>query len=136
MLKEIIKDTRNPNKVLFNFYPDKLSDVKKNILCDGLNFLVKLKSIECSKFLLTFELLFWDVNQENLCSENFSLMKARDVNQKNLCCENFSLMKARLLDTILSSYESFFCHRSPCENLTTCESIALKRFSKNKNIVI
>ena len=122
--------------MLFNFYPDKLSDVKKNILCDGLNFLVKLKSIECSKFLLTFELLFWDVNQENLCSENFSLMKDRDVNQKNLCCENFSLMKARLLDTILSSYENFFCHRSPCENLTTSESIALKRFSKNKNIVI
>ena len=81
--------------MLFNFYPDKLSDVKKNILCDGL-----------------------------------------DVNQKNLCCENFSLMKARLLDTILSSYENFFCHRSPCENLTTSESIALKRFSKNKNIVI
>ena len=122
--------------MLFNFYPDKLSDVKKNILCDGLNFLVKLKSIECSKFLLTFELLFWDVNQENLCSENFSLMKARDVNQKNLCCESFSLMKARLLDTILSSYESFFCHRGPCENLTTSESIALKRFSKNKNFVI
>ena len=46
-------------------------------------------SIEYSEFLLPFELLFRDVKQENLCSEDLSLMKAR------------------LLDTALTPYQSF-----------------------------
>ena len=58
----------------------------------GLNFSVKPRckmSIEYSEFLLPFELLFRDVKQENLCSEDLSLMKAR------------------LLDTALTPYQSF-----------------------------
>ena len=45
-------------------------------------------------------------------------------------------MKARLLDTALSSYESFSSDRSPSENLTASEFKALRHLSKNKNIVI
>ena len=45
-------------------------------------------------------------------------------------------MKTRLLDTALSSYESFSSGRSPSENLTTSEFKALRHLSKNKNIVI
>ena len=63
-----------------------LSDAQKSVLCTGLNFSVKPKSIEYSEFLLPFDLLFRDVKQENLYSEDLSLMKAR------------------LLDTDLSSY--------------------------------
>ena len=88
-LKEVINGSHDPNKVIFNFSSYELSDFEKSVLCKDLNFLVKPKSIEYSEFLLPFELLFWDVKQENLCSEDLSLMKAR------------------LLDTALSSYESF-----------------------------
>ena len=97
------------------FFLNESSDVEKNVLCNGLNFPVKLKSTEYSKFLLPFQLLFRDVNQENLCSENWN---------------------ARLLDITLSSCKSFSSHRSPFENLTTSESKTLNRLSKNKNIVI
>ena len=45
-------------------------------------------------------------------------------------------MKTRLLDTALSSYESFSSGRSPSENLTKSEFKALRHLSKNKNIVI
>ena len=45
-------------------------------------------------------------------------------------------MKTRLLDTALSSYESFSSDRSPSENLTTSEFKVLRHLSKNKNIVI
>ena len=45
-------------------------------------------------------------------------------------------MKARLLDTTLSSYESFSSDQSPSENLTVTEFKALRHLSKNKNIVI
>ena len=82
------------------------------------NFSVKPKSIEYSKFLLHFELLFRDVKQENLCSEDLPLLKAR------------------LLDTVLSSYKSFSSNQSPFENLTASEFKDLRHLSKNKNIFI
>ena len=76
--------------MIFNFSSDELSDVEKSLLCKGLNFSAKPKSIEYSEFLLPFALLFRDVKQENLCNEDLSLIKAG------------------LLDTALSSYESLF----------------------------
>ena len=45
-------------------------------------------------------------------------------------------MKTRLLDTALSSYESFSSDGSPSENLTKSECKALRHLSKNKNIFI
>ena len=117
-LKEVINDTHDPNKVIFNFSSDELSDVEKTVLCKGLNFSVKPKSIEFSEFLLPFELLFRDGTQENLCSEDLSLMKGI------------------LLDTALSSYESFSIDESPSENLTASEFKAFKHLSENKDIVI
>ena len=82
------------------------------------NFSVKPNPNGYSKFLLHFELLFRDVKQENLCSDNLSLLKAR------------------LLDTVLSSYKSFSSDRSPLENLTASEFKDLRHLSKNKNIFI
>ena len=104
--------------MIFNFSSYELSDVEKSVLCKGLNFSVKPKSIEYSEFLLPFELLF------------------RDVKQENLCIKDLSLTKARLLDTALSSYESFSSDQSPSENLTASKFKALRHLSKNKNIVI
>ena len=97
MLKEVINYSHDPNKVVFNFSSYELSGIENSVLCKG------LKSTEYLEFLLPFELIFWDVKQENLCSEDLSLMKVR------------------LLDTALSSYESFFSDQSPSENLTASE---------------
>ena len=47
-----------------------------------------------------------------------------------------SLIKARLLDAALISYQNFCSNRDPPEYLTSSEFKTLKRFSKNKNIVI
>ena len=57
-LKEVINDSHNPNRVIFNFSSYELSDVEKSVLRKGLNFLVRPKSIEYSEFILPFELLF------------------------------------------------------------------------------
>ena len=45
-------------------------------------------------------------------------------------------MKSWLLDTALSSYESFSSDRSPSEKLTVSQFKALRYLSKNQNIVI
>ena len=78
-LKEAINDSYepNPNNVIFKFSSYELTDVEKSVLCKGLNFSVKSKSIEYSELLLPFELLFRDIKQENLWNEDLSLMKAR-----------------------------------------------------------
>ena len=47
-----------------------------------------------------------------------------------------SLIIARLLDTALTSYQNFSSDWEPPENLTSSEFKALKRLSKNKDIVI
>ena len=66
----------------------------------------------------------------------FQRTSANDVKQENLRSEDLSLIKARLLDTALSSYEGFSRDQSPSENLTASEFKALRHLSKNKNIVI
>ena len=95
-----------------------MTDDEKNVLRKSLNFSVKTGLIEYSEFLLPFELLFRDIKREDLCNEDMSLIKDR------------------LLDTALTSYQNFSSDRNPPENLTPSEFKALKRLSKNKNIVI
>ena len=114
----IFSDSHNPDRVIFNFSSYELTDEEKNILCKGLNFSVKPGWIEYSEFLLPFELLFRDIKREDLCNKDMSLIKAR------------------LLDTALTSYQNFSSDKDPPENLTPSEFKALKRLSKNKNIVI
>ena len=84
----------------------------------GLNFSVKPGWIEYSEFLLPFELLFRDIKREDLCNKDMSLIKAR------------------LLDTALTPYQNFSSDKDPPENVTPSEFKALKRLSKNKNVVI
>ena len=104
--------------MIFHFSTYQLNEVEKSVLCKDLNFSVKPKSIEYSEFLLLFELTI------------------PRCQTKHLYSEDLSLMKARLLDTVLSSYESFSRDRSPSENLTAFEFKAFRHFSTNKNIVI
>ena len=55
LLKEAINDSHDPNKAILNVSFYELSDIEKSVLCKGINFLVKPKSIEYSDFLLPFE---------------------------------------------------------------------------------
>ena len=72
--------------------------------------------IRYSEILLPFELLFRDVKQENLCSEDLPVI-------------------ARLLDTALSSYDRFSSDHSPSKNLTASECEALRYLSKTKALL-
>ena len=114
----IFSDSHNPDRVIFHFSSYKLTDDEKNVLCKGLNISVQPGLIEYSEFLLPFELLFRDIKREDLCNEDMSVIKAR------------------LLDTALISYQNFSRDREPPGNLTSSEFKALKRLSKNKDIVI
>ena len=108
-LKEVINDSHNPNKVIFNFSSYELSHVEKSILCKGLNFSVKPKSIKYSEFLLPFELvpsikyvrkIFRKTITSNLLisTGTCAYQGFKNVSfSENLCNEDLSLMKFRLL---------------------------------------
>ena len=64
--------------------------VGKSVLCKGLNFSVKPKSIDHPIILLPFELLVWDVKQAKMCSEDLSIMKTRLLEVALSWCESFS----------------------------------------------
>ena len=114
----IFSDSHNPDRVIFNFSSYKLIYDEKNILCKGLIFSVKPGLIEYSEFLLLFELLFPDIKGEDLCNKDMYAIKAR------------------LPDTALMSHQNASSDQEPPENLTSSEYKALKRLSKNKDIVI
>ena len=114
----IFSDSQNPDRVIFNFSSYEFTDEEKNVLCKDLNFSVKPGWIQYSEFLLLFELSFREIKPEDLCNEDMSLIKVR------------------LLDITLTSYQKFSSEKNPPENPTPFELKALKRLSKNKNIVI
>ena len=73
--------------------------------------------MEYSEFLLTSQTLFRDIKREDLCNEDMSVIKDR------------------LLKTALTSYQNISSDPEPPENLTSSEFKALKRLSKNKDII-
>ena len=73
--------------------------------------------MEYWKFILPFETLFREIKREDLCNEDMSVIKAR------------------LLETALTSYQNISSDPEPPENLTSSEFKALKRLSKNKDII-
>ena len=104
MLKEVINDNHDPNKVIFNFSSYELSDVEKSVLCKGLNFSVKPKSIEYSEFLLPFELLFRDVKHLSK-NKNIVIQKA-DKGNTIVILDKISYIRA--IDEILNDHTKFF----------------------------
>ena len=104
--------------MIFSFFLMNWGMLKRAYWVRALFFSVKPQSIEYSEFLLPFELLFRYLKQEILCNEDLPLIKAR------------------LLDTALSSFQSFSSDQSPSENSTASKSKVLRHLSKNKNIFI
>ena len=110
----IFSDSHNPDRMIFNFSLYEL----RTFFVKAFIFSVKPGLIEHWEFLLPFEFLFHNIKREDLCNEDMSLIKARP------------------LDIALTSYQNFSSDWDPPENLTPAEFEALKRLTKNKNIII
>ena len=58
----ISKTTHNPDMVVFKFSSYRLNNHEKLLLCRGLTFAILPKNIKYYDYLITFELLFRNVN--------------------------------------------------------------------------
>ena len=67
-----------------------LTDDKKNVSCNGLNFSVKPTLTEYSEFLLPFELLFYNIKREDVCNEDISSIKATQLDIAYTSQKSFS----------------------------------------------
>ena len=54
--------SHDPEKVLFNFSSHQLTEHDKSLLSRGLNFAIPPKNLNYADYLLTFELLFRDID--------------------------------------------------------------------------
>ena len=63
--------------MIFNFSSHDLSYDEKSLLCEGLNFSIPPKRLDYAKHMLAFELLFRDVNQNEMPNEDKEFIKTR-----------------------------------------------------------
>ena len=107
---------QDPDKVIFNFSSYNLSDHEKIVLCKSLSFATPPKTIEYSKFLVLFEMLFRDIN-------------SLEVSNLNKEC-----VKSRLRDSAYTLFKQV--SKISEKNLSKEEVKALNNLLKNKYIVI
>ena len=112
----ISKTSHNPEKVIFNFSNHELSDDEKSLLCKGLNFSISSKRLDYADHMLPFELLF------------------RDINKNEMSIKDNEFLKTRLKDSAFTSFRSYNYNSEI--NLTKNERLALNNLSNNKNIII
>ena len=86
---ESSKTSQDPQKVIFNYLYHALTEREKSLLCKGQYFVIPSDKLECSDFLLLFELLYCGI--QNLDS--------KDQKKK--------LLKFRIKDSALSSLNSY-----------------------------
>ena len=102
--------------MIFDFSSHELSDDEKSLLCKGLNFLNPPRRLDYAHHMLRFELLF------------------RDINKNEIPNEDKEFIKTKLKDFAFTSFRS---HNYNSEtNLTKNERLALNSLSNNKNITI
>ena len=112
----ISETSHNPEKVIFNFSNHKLSDDKKSLLCKSLHFSIPPRRLNYADHLLPFELLF------------------RDINKNEMPNEDRDFIKTRLKDSAFTSFQSYNCNGEV--DLTKNERLALNNLSSNQNIII
>ena len=107
----------HPKIVIFNFSKYKLTKQEEPLLSKGLQFSIPPAEIEYTDFMLPSELLY------------------RDINSEEVPGENLNILKNKLLDTSTSSYAKIKSCRIK-SNLSIDEVKALKNVTKQKDIII
>ena len=108
--------SHNPEKVMFNFSSHELSDYEKSLLCKGFNFSIPPKRLAYADHILPFELLFRDINKDEMSNEGKEFIKTRRK------------------DSAFTSYRSYNYNIEI--NLTKIERLAFNNLTNNKNIII
>ena len=69
--------SHNLEKVIFNFPNHDLSDDEKSLLCKCLNFSIPSQRLDYADHMLPFELLFRDINKNEMPNEDKKFIKTR-----------------------------------------------------------
>ena len=111
--------SRDLEKAIFNFSSHELSDDEKSLFCKGLNFAIPPKRLDYADYMLPSELLF------------------RDINKNEMPNEDKKFIKSRLKDSAFTSFQSYNYNGEI--NLTKKERLGLKisaiiKISSSKNL--
>ena len=73
----ISETSHDPEKVIFNFSSHEFSDNEKSLLCKDLIFAISPKRLGYADHMLPFELLFRDINKNEMSNEDKEFTKSR-----------------------------------------------------------
>ena len=94
------KTENNPEKVIFNFSKQVLSDTEKKLLAECLNFYLPPKELKYADYLVHFELFYRDIH-----------------NLEMLPNEDLHFVKTKTKETALSSFRQYNKNSKPRKNL-------------------
>ena len=109
----------DPDKVIFNYSDYVLNPVEKKVLSRGLKFSIRPDKLDYCDFLTPFEKLARDLKNRPIAKDGI----------------NFDYVKTRLKSIALASYYGYDSRQFPL-NISKAELSALKKLSKNRDIVI
>ena len=112
---------------IFNFSRYYLYDHKKIVLCKGLIFAIPPKTIECSEFLLLFEMQFRDIASIEISNFNKECVKSRHRDSAYISFKQISNISLKNLSTE---------ELKALNNLVKYEDIVIQKACKGNNIVI
>ena len=118
--QEYLSEGINPDKVIFNYSSYVLNDIEKKVLSRGLKFCVPPDKLDYCQTLTPFERLA-------------RTLKIQHNNRNSKV--DFDYVKTKLKDIALSTYYSYSPDFLPL-NISRAELSALKKLSRNKDLVI
>ena len=111
-------EKHDPDKIIFNFSSQNLSEDEKKLLCKGLNFALPSNGMSYGDFMLPFELFY------------------RDIKALAPSPDDLLHVKSKLTNVAFSSFNSFKRVAKYEKNLSDDELVALNHLMSNKDIVV
>ena len=117
--REYLATGIDPDKVIFNCSTYSLNPVEKKVLSRGLKFSIRPDKLDYCEFLTPFEKLARSLKNRPIANDGI----------------NFDFVKTQLKGIALSAYYGYDSSQFPL-NISKAELSALKKLSRNKDLVI
>ena len=118
--QEYLSESINPDTVIFNYSSYTLNDIEKKVLARGHKFCVRPDNLDYCLTLTPFEKLARTLKNHSI-NRNYNI--------------DFEYVKTKLKDIALSTFHGYSSNSLPL-NVSRAELSALKKLSRNKDLVI
>ena len=95
MRNQSLNFSLDTNKIIYNFSSYRLTNIEKSVLCKDLQFVIPPSKLKYADFMFSFELLFHDIHNSNLCSSQSKASKSNILDTTFSSCDSFNKYKIK-----------------------------------------